>query len=85
MRQHQVLLTREQWLKEAEGCESKGSPRMCEAIIKATVAMEVEEEGRWDTWVREAESAEATGIPKTISIAVRSKVRAHQFDRDCPH
>ena len=39
LRRHQVLLTREQWLKEAERCESDGSLRTCEAIIKATVSM----------------------------------------------
>ncbi|KAH8091002.1 PRP1 splicing factor, N-terminal-domain-containing protein [Cristinia sonorae] len=59
LRRHQVLLTREQWLKEAERCEAEGSPRTCEAIVKATVAMEVEEEDRLDTWVSDAESAEA--------------------------
>ena len=38
---HQVWLTREQWLKEAERCEGEGRPRTCEAIVKATAAMEV--------------------------------------------
>lgn len=61
LRRNQVLLTREQWLKEAEQCEEEGSPRTCEAIVKATVAMEVEEEDRLDTWVGDAESAEARG------------------------
>lgn len=61
LRRHQVLLTREQWLKEAERCETEGSPRTCEAIIKATVGMEVEEEDRLDTWVGDAESAEERG------------------------
>ncbi|KAF9234169.1 PRP1 splicing factor, N-terminal-domain-containing protein [Melanogaster broomeanus] len=65
LRRHQVLLTREQWLKEAERCESEGSPRTCEAIIKATVAMEVEEEDRLDTWVADAESAETKGMVGT--------------------
>ncbi|KII86740.1 hypothetical protein PLICRDRAFT_93409 [Plicaturopsis crispa FD-325 SS-3] len=59
LRRHQVLLTREQWLKEAERCEVEGSPRTCEAIVKATVAMEVEEEDRLETWVSDAESAES--------------------------
>jgi pre-mRNA-processing factor 6 len=62
---HQVLLTREQWLKEAERCETEGSPRTCEAIVKATVAMEVEEEDRLDTWVSDAESAETRGMVGT--------------------
>ncbi|CCM03564.1 uncharacterized protein FIBRA_05700 [Fibroporia radiculosa] len=61
LRHHQVLLTREQWLKEAERCESEGSPRTCEAIIKATVAMDIEEEDRLDTWMGDAESAEVRG------------------------
>ena len=49
-----MLLMREQWLKEAERCESEGSPRTCEAIVKATVAMELEDEDRLDTWVGDA-------------------------------
>ena len=61
LRRHQVLLTREQWLKEAERCEGEGSPRTCEAIVKATVAMEVEEEDRLDTWIGDVESAEQKG------------------------
>ena len=65
LRRHQVLLTREQWLKEAERCESEGSPRTCEAIVKATVAMELEDEDRLDTWVGDAESTEAKGMVST--------------------
>lgn len=65
LRRHQVLLTRDQWLKEAERCESEGSPRTCEAIVKATVAMELEDEDRLDTWVGDAESAEAKGMVST--------------------
>ncbi|KAI0927016.1 hypothetical protein AcW1_007622 [Taiwanofungus camphoratus] len=61
LRRHQVLLTREQWLKEAERCENEGSSRTCEAIVKATVAMDIEEEDRLDTWMGDAESAEAKG------------------------
>ncbi|KAI0071148.1 hypothetical protein K474DRAFT_1736070 [Panus rudis PR-1116 ss-1] len=61
LRRHQVLLTREQWLKEAEKCEDEGSPRTSEAIVKATIAMDVEEEDRLDTWVGDAESAESRG------------------------
>jgi len=65
LRRHQVLLTREQWLKEAEKCEVEGSPRTCEAIVKATIAMEIEEEDRLDTWVGDAETAEAKGMVGT--------------------
>ena len=61
LRRHQVLLTREQWLKEAERCENEGAIRTCEGIIKATIAMDVEEEDRLDTWTSDAEAAEAKG------------------------
>ncbi|KAJ2922647.1 hypothetical protein H1R20_g14433, partial [Candolleomyces eurysporus] len=55
LHRHRVLLTRGQWLKEAERCESDGSPRTCEAIVKVTVGMKLEEdEDRYDTWVSDA-------------------------------
>ncbi|PPQ71171.1 hypothetical protein CVT26_011032 [Gymnopilus dilepis] len=62
LRRHQVLLTRDQWLKEAEKCETEGYPRTCEAIVKATIAMDIEEEDRLDTWVSDAESAESRNM-----------------------
>ena len=43
-------------MKEAEKCENDGSPRTCEAIVKATVAMEIEEEDRYDTWMADAQA-----------------------------
>ncbi|KAG8788064.1 hypothetical protein FRB91_008696 [Serendipita sp. 411] len=61
LKRHQVLLTREQWMKEAEQCERDGSPRTCEAIVKATISMEIEEEDRYDTWMADAESCLARG------------------------
>jgi pre-mRNA-processing factor 6 len=61
LRRHQVMLTREQWLKQAEECEAQGSPRTCEAIVKATVAMDVEEEDRMATWIGDAEATEGRG------------------------
>ena len=65
LRRHQVLLTRDQWLKEAERCESEGSPRTCQAIVNATIGMDVEEEDRLETWVSDAESSEAKGRVQT--------------------
>ncbi|KAF5317686.1 hypothetical protein D9619_012531 [Psilocybe cf. subviscida] len=61
LRSHRVLLTREQWLKEAETCEEEGSPRVCEAIVKATIALDVgeDDEERYETWVGDAEAAES--------------------------
>lgn len=75
LRKHQVLLTREQWLKEAEKCETDGSVRTCEAIIKATIAMDVEEEDRLDTWTTDAESAEARGMIGTARAILAYTLR----------
>ncbi|KAJ7228908.1 PRP1 splicing factor, N-terminal-domain-containing protein [Mycena pura] len=75
LRRHQVLLTREQWLKEAERCEIEGSPRTCEAIVKATIGMDVEEEDRLDTWVGDAEAAEAKGMVGTARAILAEALR----------
>ncbi|KAF9488949.1 hypothetical protein BDN71DRAFT_1456719 [Pleurotus eryngii] len=71
LRKHQVLLTREQWLKEAEKCESDGSPRTYEAIVKACIGMGLEdsegdrsamgEDEKLDVWLGNAEAAESRG------------------------
>ncbi|RCH94086.1 Pre-mRNA-processing factor 6 [Rhizopus azygosporus] len=50
-----VLLDREQWLSEAEKCESNGSVLTCQAIVRATIGMGVEEEDRQSTWMEDAE------------------------------
>lgn len=57
LRQHQVVLTREEWQKMAEKCEEEGSPRTCEAIIKATVGMDLEESDQLKTWIDDANEA----------------------------
>ncbi|KAJ7774274.1 PRP1 splicing factor, N-terminal-domain-containing protein [Mycena maculata] len=75
LRRHQVLLTREQWLKEAERCETEGSPRTCEAIVKATVGMEIEEEDRLDTWVGDAEAAQGRGMVGTARAILAEALR----------
>ncbi|KAG6816969.1 hypothetical protein H0H87_001284 [Tephrocybe sp. NHM501043] len=82
LRRHQVLLTREQWLKEAERCESEGSPRTCEAIVKATVAMDIEEEDRLDTWVGDVESAEARGRVGTARAVLAYALKVFPDKKD---
>ncbi|PFH46367.1 hypothetical protein AMATHDRAFT_70068 [Amanita thiersii Skay4041] len=61
LRKHEVLFTREQWLQEAERCDEGGKPRTCEAIVKATIAMEVEEEDQYSTWLGDVETMEGKG------------------------
>lgn len=61
LRKNQVILSRDQWLAEAEKCEGDGSPRTSEAIVKATVDMDVDEEDRETTWVSDVEAALSRG------------------------
>ncbi|KAI0260679.1 PRP1 splicing factor, N-terminal-domain-containing protein [Gloeopeniophorella convolvens] len=82
LRAHGVLLTREQWLKEAERCEAEGAPRTCEAIVAATVAMDVEEEDRLATWLGDAEAAEARGRVGTARAVLAYALRVFPDRRD---
>ncbi|TFK53830.1 hypothetical protein OE88DRAFT_1625782 [Heliocybe sulcata] len=82
LRKHQVLLTREQWMKEAEKCEEEGSIRTCEAIVKATVAMDIEEEDRLDTWISDADSAEARGRLGTARAILAYALKVFSDKRD---
>lgn len=59
---HQVVMSRENWLREAERCEQEGSPITAQAIIKATLHLDVEEEDRQTTWLEDAETAAKHGF-----------------------
>ncbi|KAF9486850.1 TPR-like protein [Pleurotus eryngii] len=90
LRRHQVLLTREQWLKEAEKCESGGSRRACEAIVKACIGMGLEdsegdrnamgEEEKLDVWLGDAEAVESRGKMGTAR-AVLPWLRAAELEK----
>lgn len=59
---NQVILSREQWLQEAESCERDGSPLTAQAIVKASIHLEVEEEDRKGVWLEDADRAEKGGF-----------------------
>ncbi|EJD45680.1 hypothetical protein AURDEDRAFT_114005 [Auricularia subglabra TFB-10046 SS5] len=82
LRKLQVLLTREQWLKEAERCETDGSPRTCEAIVKATVALELDEEDRLDVWMADVESTEQRGLTGTARAILAYALRVFPDRQD---
>ncbi|TFK18041.1 hypothetical protein FA15DRAFT_675582 [Coprinopsis marcescibilis] len=83
LRNNKVLLTREQWLKEAERCEEEGSPRTCEAIIKATIGMDLntDEAGLDDetleVWMADAEGCEARGKVGTARAILAYALRVY--------
>jgi pre-mRNA-processing factor 6 len=71
LRDQQVMMDREAWLKEAERCESEGSPVTSRAIVKATLHIDVEEDQRMKTWMDDAESSSSRGHFET-SRAIRA-------------
>ncbi len=62
LEKNQTILSREQWLQEAERCESEGSPLTAQAIVKTTIHLDVEEEDRRTVWLEDAERAEKGGF-----------------------
>jgi len=77
LRKHQVVLTREQWLKEAEKCETEESPRTCEALVKATISLELDEEDRYDVWLADVEGAEQRGLTGTARAILAYALRVY--------
>lgn len=57
----QVVITREQWLKEAEKAEEGGSAETSGAIVRCTIGIGVEEVDRKETWLDDAEGCAQRG------------------------
>ncbi|WVQ82167.1 hypothetical protein IAT38_004295 [Cryptococcus sp. DSM 104549] len=62
LRKNQRVLSREEWLQEAEKCEQDGSPLTAQGIVKATIHQDVEEEDRRAVWLEDAERAAKGGF-----------------------
>ncbi|PRQ24673.1 putative PRP1 splicing factor, tetratricopeptide-like helical domain-containing protein [Rosa chinensis] len=56
-----LVIDREAWMKEAEAAERAGSVATCQAIIRNTIGIGVEEEDRKKTWVADAEECKKRG------------------------
>lgn len=65
-----ALLSREQWLKEAERVEQEGSPLTCAAIVKATIHHEIEDEDRYAVWMDDADALEERGSIETARAVI---------------
>ena len=53
----QVVIDREDWIKEAQKSEDAGAVATCQAIVHATIGLGVEEEDRYSTWNNDAAAA----------------------------
>ena len=65
-------IDREAWLKEAEPAERAGSVLTCQAIVKNTIGIGVEDEDQKHTWVADAEECKKRG-----SIEIARAIYAH--------
>ena len=72
LKQNQVVIDREKWLKEAETSEKSEAPLVAGAIVRATIDLGVEPEDRKRTWLDDAATFTQRG-----SIACARAVYAH--------
>ena len=54
--QDKVIIDRQDWIRDAQRAEASHSPLVCEAIIRHTIGIDVEDEDRLVTWMDDAES-----------------------------
>ncbi|KAJ7696368.1 PRP1 splicing factor, N-terminal-domain-containing protein [Mycena metata] len=59
LRKHGVLFSRDQWIAEAEKSNELCMPLTCEALIKATISMDVEPEDQIPTWLGDIDAMQA--------------------------
>lgn len=50
-----VEINREMWFQEAIEAEKAGAVNCCQAIVRAVIAINVEEEDRKQTWIDDAD------------------------------
>jgi len=71
---HNVLIDRESWLNEAELAEKSGAVLTCQAIVRATMGIGVEDIDRKQTWTNDAEHYMQKG-----SIETARAIYAHML------
>lgn len=65
LRQHEAVVTRAQWLAQAEQSESVNCPRTAAAIVKETIGQDVEAPDRLRTWTSDAKTCVSRGKVET--------------------
>ena len=72
LKQEVVVITRAQWLQEAEAAEAAGAPLTSAAIIQHSIAVGVDPEDQQRTWADDAKGVLARG-----SVATARAILAH--------
>ncbi|KAJ1928331.1 U4/U6 x U5 tri-snRNP complex subunit Prp1 [Tieghemiomyces parasiticus] len=76
------ILNREQWLKEAVACERDGYPLTCQAIVAATLTLDLDPEDQESTWIADAEQALEQGAVETARALFAHAIRAYPTHED---
>jgi pre-mRNA-processing factor 6 len=71
---HEAIVTRAQWLQEAEDAEEAGAPLTSGAIVKYTIGLGVDPEDRQRTWADDAKGALRRG-----AVATARAILAHSL------
>ena len=67
---HDAVVTRAQWLQEAENAESSGAPLTGAAIVEHSIGLGVDPEDRQRTWADDAKNAIARGAVATARAII---------------
>ncbi len=78
---HDAIVTRDQWLQEAELAESSGAPLTSGAIVKHTVGLGVDPEDRQRTWAEDAKSSLSRGYVATARAILAHSLAAFPSKR----
>ena len=81
LQKHDAVVTRAQWLQEAEAVESSGAPLTSASIIKYTVGYGVDDEDRQRTWADDAKGALARGRVATARAIISHSLAAFPTKR----
>jgi pre-mRNA-processing factor 6 len=74
LEKHEAIVSRDQWLQEAEACEASGAPVTSAAIVKCTIGKDVDSEDRQRTWAGDAKASLARG-----SVATARAILSHSL------
>jgi pre-mRNA-processing factor 6 len=72
LKKNDAVVTRAQWLQEAESAEASGSPVTSASIVQYSIGMDVEDEDRQRTW-----SEDAKGTLSRGSVATARAILSH--------
>ena len=78
---HEAVVSRAQWLKDAENAEASGAPLTAAAIVKHTIGIGVDPEDRLRTWADDAAGSKERGAISTARAILAHALSAFPSKR----